>query len=656
MSEKIIVLHPENQPEVDIYPIIKEGSIPNSVIDNQKIKSRTIINSNIALNTLKYEVLHSTLKQLIDSKITQHDMENYLTSYYYNVEETQQYVGSEINTLHQTIQNEFYSNTAIDNMLMEKTDLSLFRQYLPSTYLNLDKQQDNQTSKLNLHANGSIFLTNSGNKTNSGNYYLPNSIVKTEDAPNGYYVLSTTNDDYQSLYNLGYYDKITTNDDGTYTITRQTGYLVLDGVENKFSKKDDSPNNNIFVNYDIVNYALKPPSNSDFARVICNLFPTASSAYYIYLNNVYGISMKSDGSLYIGLSNSATTLDEANAYLVQNPISIQYKLATSTTEKVEKNHYATYNQKFILEHNKNEAERSCNLLNTFDRSNIPTNSCLYNATLNSDGSYTSTATSDKRGWTYSNSDFRFHLTKGTYYLSVTGTISTSNYTKIQVFDTNNNSLLMLTSENNYKGSFALTSDTDVGVLVKSYDSTNLKLMLNKGSTPLPYQPYEGKTIHEKDLESAKNEINNAKQDKLVNEINIKSINGNSILGSGSLNIVADGVYTKITEGVNYYDLEWGKTYKIKMNNDNYAYCSAIPNIKFYGTFEITNFSIRYSDQGTGVGIVGPEYDYIISVSGNRYLASQGQDVKRGASATTHSKPPIRLSAYGGSTFAIYLLN
>ena len=227
MSEKIIVLHPENQHEVDIYPIIKEGSIPNSVIDNQKIKSRTIINSNIALNTLKYEVLHSTLKQLIDSKITQHDMENYLTSYYYNVEETQQYVGSEINTLHQTIQNEFYSNATIDNMLMEKTDLSLFREYLPSTYLNLDKQQDNQTSKLNLHANGSIFLTNSGNKTNSGNYYLPNSIVKTEDAPNGYYVLSTTNDDYQSLYNLGYYDKITTNDDGTYTITRQTGYIDL---------------------------------------------------------------------------------------------------------------------------------------------------------------------------------------------------------------------------------------------------------------------------------------------------------------------------------------------------------------------------------------------------------------------------------------------
>ena len=63
-----------------------------------------------------------------------------------------------------------------------------------------------------------------------------------------------------------------------------------------------------------------------------------------------------------------------------------------------------------------------------------------------------------------------------------------------------------------------------------------KFMLNEGSTALPYQSYEGKTIHEKDLENTKNEINNAKQDKLLNEINIKSINGKSILGSGDLSI------------------------------------------------------------------------------------------------------------------------
>ena len=40
--------------------------------------------------------------------------------------------------------------------------------------------------------------------------------------------------DYQSDFELGYYDTITENDDESYTITRQTGYLVLDGVKNKF--------------------------------------------------------------------------------------------------------------------------------------------------------------------------------------------------------------------------------------------------------------------------------------------------------------------------------------------------------------------------------------------------------------------------------------
>ena len=350
MSEKIIILHPENQPEVDIYPIIKEGSIPNSVIDNQKIKSRTIINSNIALNTLKYEVLHQTLKDLIDSKITQVNMQNYLSSYYYNVEETQQYVGSEINTLHQTIQNEFYSNTAIDDMLMEKTDLSLFRQYLPGTYLDLTKQQDNQTNILNIHADGSIFLANTGNKNNSGNYYLPNSIVKTEDAPNGYFVLSTTNDDYQSLYNLGVYDKITTNDDGTYTITRQTGYLVLDGVNEEGTTITKNNDNTTYrYTFNIVNgYGMN-------GGIISNLL---SSVLFENLSSgSFGIAMYSSTRCSICI-NGLTTIEQYKTYLANNNLYIQYKLATSYTEKVEKNHYARYNQRFILEHNKSEAERS----------------------------------------------------------------------------------------------------------------------------------------------------------------------------------------------------------------------------------------------------------------------------------------------------------
>ena len=563
MSEKIIILHPENQPEVDIYPIIKEGSIPNSVIDNQKIKSRTIINSNIALNTLKYEVLHQTLKDLIDSKITQVNMQNYLSSYYYNVEETQQYVGSEINTLHQTIQNEFYSKTTIDDMLMEKTDLSLFRQYLPSTYLDLTKQQDNQTSKLNLHANGSIFLANSGNKTNSGNYYLPNSIVKTEDAPNGYYVLSTTNDDYQSLYNLGAYDKITTNSDGTYTITRQTGYLVLDGVNEEGTTITKNNDNTTYrYTFNIVNgYGMN-------GGVISNLL---SSVLFENLSSgSFGIAMYSSTRCSICI-NGLTTIEQYKTYLANNNLYIQYKLATSYTEKVEKNHYATYNQTFILEHNKSEAERSANL--TYATS-IKSTSFIY------DNCITLAPFDYKNGITYHLS-FNTENTSCNLYLNNHSDLGI-NYMGV-IADGTRKTFTFTPTKDVLNYTLRVSKNVDDG----KPTGTCSNVMLNIGSTPLPYQPYEGKTIHEKELESAKNEINNSKQDKLVSNTNIKTINGNSILGSGDMAITADSVFTKVENNVTSLTISKNETYLITTIETYIIHAVENENINFYGSALVT---------------------------------------------------------------------
>ena len=536
MSEKIIVLHPENQPEVDIYPIIKEGSIPNSVIDNQKIKSRTIINSNIALNTLKYEVLHSTLKQLIDSKITQHDMENYLTSYYYNVEETQQYVGSEISTLHQTIRNEFYSNTTIDNMLMEKTDLSLFREYLPSTYLNLDKQGDNQTSKLNLHANGSIFLTNSGNKTNSGNYYLPNSIVKTEDAPNGYYVLSTTNDDYQSLYNLGAYDKITTNSDGTYTITRQTGYVDIDNETLTYYSDNDRQR---WLICNLSGKAVIPSINTELGQIITANYETKTEANAWDTNS--GISLNTNGYVVIYVTTKPTGI-------------IQYKLATATTEKVEKNHYSAYNQDFILDHNKSEAERSANLT-PYNLTTFPLNSSSRHLIAE-------------------------NLPSGKYTLSLN--LNTYNGNSQYIVYINDNSI------GTYNNGTSATFTSNVYInSIKIYSNdagaTSAKVMLNEGSTPLPYQPYDGKTIHEKDLENALEK----KQDKLVSGTNIKKINGNDILGNGNITLTADSVFTKVEDNVTSLTISKNETYLITTIETYIIHVAENENINFYGSALVT---------------------------------------------------------------------
>ena len=305
---------------------------------------------------------------------------------------------------------------------------------------------------------------------------------------------------------VGYYDTITKNTDGTYTINRQTGYLVLDGVKNKFNAKFDNTRNGEYYYNELINYISRPSSPSIIGSIISNTLKTLS-ADNLYIKNTYGIAVDARGYILVGLTTAIDTLDKANAYLLQNPISIQYKLATATTEKVEKNHYARYNERYILEHNKSEADRSANLVNTFDRSNIPSNSSLYTATLNTDGSYTSTATSDRRAWTYANSDFKLHLTKGTYSFSITGkTISSDSNTGMRVIDSNDSTLCTAHSGNGFKNSFTLTSDTDIGVLIKSYKSTDLKIMLNKGLIALPYQPYnQNKHITNNEAVFLKNE-------------------------------------------------------------------------------------------------------------------------------------------------------
>ena len=131
------------------------------------------------------------------------------------------------------------------------------------------------------------------------------------------------------------------------------------------------------------------------------------------------------------------------------------------------------------------------------------------------------------------------------------------------------------------------------ITVIIFNSTNLtindytKFMLNEGSVALPYQPYEGKTIHEKDLENTKNEINNAKQDKLVSNVNIKTINNNSILGSGDLKVTADSVFTKVEDNVTSLTISKNETYLITTIETYIIHVVGNENINFYGSALVT---------------------------------------------------------------------
>lgn len=78
-----------------------------------------------------------------------------------------------------------------------------------------------------------------------------------------------------------------------------------------------------------------------------------------------------------------------------------------------------------------------------------------------------------------------------------------------------------------------------------------------------------------------------KQDKLVSGTNIKTINGETLLGSGDLTIEAGSSITELTSNFNVWELETG-LYWIK------------PNVT------MTNYTTYYSDIGTAVGITESE--------------------------------------------------
>ena len=294
-------------------------------------------------------------------------------------------------------------------------------------------------------------------------------------------------------FNLGYYDTIVENSDGTYTITRQTGYLVLDGTKNKFDGKFNNTNNEEYYYNGCINYISKPLNTGKIADIISNTLKTVS-ADNLYVQNIYGIAVDTAGAIIIGLTTSISTLEDANAWLVQNPASIQYKLATATTEKVEKNHYARYNERFILEHNKSEAERSANLLDIPNKTetSVGVTFTISDGVVNVNGSSATSA--------YPMCEINsVELQVGTY--TINKSVDNSG---LFIWVGSNPRTNDIVNTNGISETFTITTNMRayiciVSTQLQTYSNFKFSLMLNEGSVALPYQPYEGKVMHEKDI-------------------------------------------------------------------------------------------------------------------------------------------------------------
>lgn len=170
-------------------------------------------------------------------------------------------------------------------------------------------------------------------------YFKP---VSWEEVGGGVFgtIVETAN---KNLYNLGAFDTIVTNSDGTVTITRQTGYLYLNGSE---AWKAQLSTETKVYRMMIQNYVPDITSEQTTRNkmyVANSILSTASGTW----GGVEGIAIGADKYVYYYSSqfNTANSVTAFKEWLSQNPIVLQYKTNTPYTEKVIENQpIHTFNQ------------------------------------------------------------------------------------------------------------------------------------------------------------------------------------------------------------------------------------------------------------------------------------------------------------------------
>ena len=169
---------------------------------------------------------------------------------------------------------------------------------------------------------------------------------------------------------------------------------------------------------------------------------------------------------------------------------------------------AQYNQRFILEHNKSEAEKSANVFNK----DLPT--LIYGT-----GYEVPTTAND---WV---KVYQVPVKSNTVYSSnkamkVLASSDGSTYSHI------GDNLTTFTTEPNIKYlCFCIYVGTN-NATISSSIQTFSDLMLNEGTTPLPYQPYSGTPIHKKEFEDFKNSMKFIPYVSVVESTDSKDISEN----------------------------------------------------------------------------------------------------------------------------------
>ena len=326
-------------------------------------------------------------------------------------------------------------------------------------------KQDGSQTLLNCGSNAGAYTIVS--RDGNSQIIVPETPTATNHAASKKYVDSRVNGE---PVNLGYYDTITENSDGTYTITKQTGYIK--GTD--FLNWGMNGAGNRYVTFEQIKV------NNNIENVIGNCGRVDSYSWWQNTFSQVTITYDSNSDFLIILLPYGTAENDSSPLY---DIRVQYKLSSARTEIVEKNYLAQYNKRFILENNKTEATKSSNLWSYENSITINAGSeswwYLSNAILDAWGLVV--------GETYSIKSFVNNNTKDLYFQ-------------------------ILPSYSDFKNgkSFVFTSDTQIrigGNTVASTVTFTPKITLVKGiDIADEYQPYSGAPIHKKEFEDFKNSM------------------------------------------------------------------------------------------------------------------------------------------------------
>lgn len=296
-------------------------------------------------------------------------------------------------------------------------------------------------------------------------------------------------DTEKALYNLGAFDSVTDNGDGTVTITRQTGYIKSPSLAQyvtseyytnvwwaAFPKPVDA--------YDYGNYTtnvvgsvplISDPEEMDTAANIGKVTGNGQAVNY-----------------WVGLTPNAFSSQDAQAYLCAN-VSLEYKLAAAYayTEKVLKGHPITTLDRQGEEWLRDEWEKGLNLLNpaVFTSTNEAAISRL-SYWVNSDGSLSINTTDSNDPYVYFSNCFTLNE-------RTTVTLSSDNYSNIQMLGITTNGT---TNFIGYTADSPLTLTLPAGTYgigIETYTTggSNYLLMLNVGDRAYRFRPYCGSIAH-----------------------------------------------------------------------------------------------------------------------------------------------------------------